>query len=147
MEYSLPGGDARQNGTVKKLGEHWCVQDDATGSMYLFFNQIFRNPFRGLGSQEQWKVVSAIDDSEHWFIFGVDQNSTSIDDDEDTFHFLPETRVTFFPKKRDELKATGDSADTLLLRIYSNLRAKDSSFEVPKRFAGVACDIVDRKAV
>jgi len=135
-------GDARHNGTVKRLGDHWCVEDDETGSMYFFFNQIFRNHFRGLGSQEEWMVVSAIDGSLHWFIFEVDQNSSSVDDDTDTFHFAPEDRVTFVPKRRDELKASkSNNVNELLLKIHSAMRVEESSFEVPERFAGVACDI------
>ena len=135
-------GDARHNGTVKRLGDHWCVEDDETGSRYFFFNKIFKNYFRGLGSQEEWNVVSAVDGSLFWFIFELAQTSTSIDND--TFHFEEETRVTFLPKRRDELKPSESNVDELLLQIHSGAGVEESSFLVPERFAGVACDIKTR---
>ena len=137
--------DRRRKGTVKRLGGGsggWCVTDDQTDAKYFFVNEIFQNPFRGLGSQEMWKVVSAADDSEHDFIYEVEQSSFN-----ETFdYFVTNARVTFVPMQRHELKAAGADLDTLLLRIHSGSHGvKETSFKVPESCAGVACDIMREK--
>lgn len=124
-------------GVVVQHDDNWYIVDESTEKQYFFFNEISKNHYRGLGSQETWKVVSADDEAEFFFIDGVQQNTTA-----DAWvgpHFAPGTSVSFLPKGRDQLKLNDNGE--ILLKIYSNY-SRNTSFAIGPGDEGVACAIV-----
>ena len=118
------------------------IKDDRDDKLYYFCNIIYKNPFRGLGSQERCYLVG-VDDAEkkkpYMMLMNMDSNACNA-----TWlgPVLAEgQKVTFIPKRPEEL-VCDEMGDIVLYTQGANCKPPEATTLLRESMkAGVACDI------
>jgi len=138
-----------QDGVVRQIaGGHWVVESKGGGEKYLFYNERFENPHRGLGSLEEWNVF---DKEKNRLCFMVQVYTTCIGTppvygavpqncNEPGPYYREGHSVKFVPQTKSHLMLADDGK--IVLRTGPCSRDEFTTVDLPDGVAGMATNIV-----